>query len=129
MVTKFRGKVITTEKFRTLLEEHLDGDMGWFFNQYVYGTDIPEYKFSSDWQEDSSSGKFKVTCHIVQEKVPDDFQMMVPLTVFFKDDKYVHLKVWVDQPEMDVDLPLLPYKPEKIIFNTYDAVLCKVKYQ
>jgi hypothetical protein len=128
MVTKFRGKVITTEKFRTLLEEHLDGDMGWFFNQYVYGTDIPEYIFSSK-SEDAGDGKFKVTCHIRQEKVPESFQMMVPLTILFKDDKYLHLKIWVDQPEMDVDLPLLPYKPEKIIFNTYDAVLCKVNYE
>lgn len=128
MVTKFRGKVITTEKFRALLEEHMDSDMGWFFDQYVYGTDIPEYKFSSAWQE-TGDGKYKVTCHIRQQKVPETFQMTVPLTILFKDDKYLHLKIWVDQPEMDVDLPLLPYKPERIIFNTYDAVLCKVKYE
>ena len=128
LAAKYKGKVITTEKLRALLEEHLDGDMGWFFKQYVYGTDIPEYKFSSK-SEDAGDGKFKVTCHIVQEKVPDDFQMMVPLTILFKDDKFVHLKVWVDQPEMDVDLPLLPLKPEKVIFNSYDAVLAKVKYE
>jgi hypothetical protein len=50
------------------------------------------------------------------------------VTILFDDDKYVHLKVMIDQPEMDVDLPLFPYKPQKVIFNSFDAVLCKVKY-
>ncbi len=55
--------------------------------------------------------------------------MQVPITVLFPDDMYIHLKLWIDQPEMTIDLPALPYEPKKIIFNTYDAVLCEVDYE
>jgi hypothetical protein len=124
---KFKNKPITTEKLRALLEEHVDGDMEWFFKQWVYGTDIPEYNVKVEYTE-SGDGKYGASCHIKQTKVPPDFQMIVPVTILFDDDKYIHLKVMIDQPEMDVDLPLFPYKPQKVIFNAFDAVLCKVKY-
>ena len=127
LATKYKGKTITTQKFQALLEEDIQGDMSWFFKEWVYGTDIPEYNFSYQTKQTADS-KYQVACHIRQENVPADFQMVVPLTVFFEDDKYVNLKVLVDQPELDVDLPLLPFKPKKIIFNSYDAVLAKVKY-
>jgi hypothetical protein len=128
MAVKFKNKVLTTPQFQALLEKHIGGDMSWFFKQWVSSTDIPEYKFSYKTTQTEDS-KYEVTCHITQDKVAEDFQMVVPLTVFFKDDKFVHLKVLVDKPEIDIDLPILPYKPEKIIFNTYDAVLAKVRYE
>jgi hypothetical protein len=128
MVDKFRGKVITTALLQKHLEEFTGEDVSWFFDQWVYGTDIPEYKFGYTYSE-TEDGKYAVTCNVKQEKVPDDFQMQVPITVLFADDMYIHLKLWIDQPEMTIDLPKLPYKPEKIVFNTYDAVLCKVDYE
>jgi len=128
IVDKFRGKVITTALLQKHLEEFTGEDVSWFFDQWVYGTEIPEYKFSYTSSE-AEDGKYAVTCNVKQEKVPDDFKMQVPITVLFEDDMYIHLKLWIDQPEMTIDLPKLPYKPKKIIFNTYDAVLCKVDYE
>ncbi len=128
LATKYKGRTITTSGLQKLLEEHAGLDMSWFFNQWVYSIDIPEYTFSSK-TEQQSDGKYLVTCHIKQEKVSPDFKMLVPLTVLFADDKYVHIPVLIDGPEKDINLPLLPYKPKKIVFNTYDAVLCKVKYR
>ena len=128
LAIKYKGKIITTEKLRALLEDHAGGDMRWFFDQWVYGTAIPKYIFSSKWEK-SLNGKYEVTCHVVQEDVPEGFQMIVPLTILFDDDKYIHLKIRINQPEADIELPLLPYKPKKIIFNTFDAVLCKVDYK
>jgi hypothetical protein len=128
LAVKYKGKIITTEKLRALLEDHIGGDMGWFFDQWVYGTEIPKYIFSSKWEK-TLDGKYDVICHVKQEDVADGFQMIVPITVLFDDEKYVHLKILVDQPESDIELPLLPYKPKKIIFNTFDAVLCEVTYK
>ena len=127
LAVKFKGKVITTQKFKKLLEEHVGGNMTWFFDQWVYGTATPEYLVKNGYNK-TADGKFQLSCHIKQSGVPDNFQMVVPLTVFFSDDKYIHFTVLVDQPEIDVDLPLLPYEPKEIRFNTYDAVLCKVEY-
>ncbi len=128
IVDTFRGKVITTSGLQKFLSEYIGADMSWFFDQWIYGTAIPEYRFTYD-SEKTDDGKYQVVCHVKQEKVPENFQMMVPITVLFEDDRYIHLKIWIDQPETDIDLPLIPFKPKKIVFNTYDAVLCKVKYR
>jgi hypothetical protein len=128
LASKYKGKTITTPKLQELLEDHTGQDMSWFFNQYIYGTDIPEYRVKTSYQK-TPDGKYRASCHITESNVPENFRMMIPLTVFFEDDKYIHLKIWVDKPEMDVNLPLLPFKPKKIIFNTYEAALCKVKYE
>jgi len=128
LAIKYKGKIITTEKLRALLEDHVGGDMGWFFDQWVYGTAIPKYTFSSKW-ENTLDKKYQVTCKVKQENVPDNFEMIVPITILFDDDKYIHFKIRVDRPETDIDLPFLPYEPKKIIFNTYDAVLCEVSYR
>ncbi|UCE66832.1 MAG: hypothetical protein JSU85_02140, partial [Candidatus Zixiibacteriota bacterium] len=128
LVDKFKGKVITTALLQKHLEEFTGEDVNWFFDQWVYGMEIPEYKFGYTYSA-TEDGKYGVTCNVKQEKVPDDFQMLVPITVLFEDDRYIHLKLWIDQPEMTIDLPNLPYEPEKIVFNTFDAVLCKVDYE
>lgn len=128
LVNKYSKSPITTLKLQELIEHHAGFDMFWFFNQWVYGIDIPEYRFSYDYEK-TPEGKYQVTCHVKQKDVPDDFKMVVPLTVFFENGQYTHLKVWVDQPQQEIDLPLLSLEPKKIEFNTYDAVLCNVKYK
>ncbi|MEE9553955.1 MAG: M1 family aminopeptidase [candidate division Zixibacteria bacterium] len=124
----YKEKIITTSLLQKLLEKHIGADMTWFFDQWVYGTAIPEYKFAYK-SERTVDGKYAVVCYVNQKKVPDNFKMLVPITVIFDDDRYIHLKIWVDKPEADIELPLLPFKPKKIIFNTFDAVLCKVDYK
>ncbi|MEE9553956.1 MAG: M1 family aminopeptidase [candidate division Zixibacteria bacterium] len=128
LAQSYKDKIITTPLLQELLEKHIGSDMTWFFDQWVYGTAIPEYKFSYE-SEKTADGKYAVVCGVKQEKVPDNFKMLVPITVIFDDDRYIHLKIWVDKPEADIELPNLPFKPKKIIFNTFDAVLCKVDYK
>jgi len=125
LASTYKNKIITTPLLKKLVEKHVGADMTWFFDQWVYGTAIPEYEFSYDITP-IDGGKFGAVCHIKQKKVPEDFGMMVPLTVLFDDDRYVDLQLWIDQPQTDIELPKLPLKPKKLIFNAYDAVLCKV---
>lgn len=125
IIDKYRDRPITTRGLQEIIEEHVQADMDWFFNQWVYGIHIPKYTFSYTTKQ-TPDNKYQVTCHLKQEDVPDDFQMPVPITVYFTNDKFTNLRIWVDKPEQDIDLPLLPMKPEKIVFNTNDAVLCKV---
>ncbi|MCP4583913.1 MAG: hypothetical protein GY839_20060 [candidate division Zixibacteria bacterium] len=126
MTVKFKDEPITTQGLQRLLEGHVGGDMTWFFDQWVYGTFIPEYTFSYETRL-MPDGKYKVICKVGQEKVPGDFKMLVPVTVIFEGGRFIHFKVWVNKPTDDIELPPLPYKPKEVIFNTYDAVLCKLK--
>jgi hypothetical protein len=53
-----------------------NGKMDWFFNQWVYGTQIPAYKFEYKVSSDGTlNGK------ITQSGVSDDFAMLVPIYV------------------------------------------------
>jgi hypothetical protein len=75
---------VSTEDFKAIVEKHMtpemnvdnSGKMDWFFNQWVYGTQVPAYKL--DYQLSSEgvlNGK------ITQSGVSDDFVMLVPLYI------------------------------------------------
>jgi len=128
LLDKYRDTPITTEKLRQLLEENTQTDMSWFFNQWVYGIDMPTYDFSYTYSQ-LPDGKYQVVCQVKQHDVPDGFMMVVPLKVIFENGQFAQLKTWVDQPEQDITLPALPLEPKQIEFNTCGAVLCEVNYK
>ena len=57
----------------------LDGNqrMDWFFNEWVYGTEMPSYKFDYQLGPDGTSFSGKLT----QSGVSDQFKMRVPVYV------------------------------------------------
>ena len=77
---------VSTEDFKKAVEKHMtrqmdvdqNGRMDWFFNEWVYGTEIPSYHF--DYQV-SSDGTLKG--QITQSGVSKDFVMAVPLYLDF----------------------------------------------
>jgi hypothetical protein len=128
LLERFKYEPITTEALRVVLEKHLQTDMTWFFDQWVYGIHIPEYTFAYDTQQDAE-GNYLVSCNVKQKNVPDDFKMVVPLMLHFEGGKFAYKKIWVDQPVTEVQLPPLPMKPTRIELNPNYAVLCDVKYK
>ncbi|MFC2167336.1 M1 family aminopeptidase, partial [Acidobacteriota bacterium] len=44
-IETYEWRNATTEGFRRIVEKHMRIDMKWFFDQWIYGTDIPTYKF------------------------------------------------------------------------------------
>lgn len=57
-VNSYRGKAATTEDFKAAVEKHITQEMDlegnhkldWFFNEYVYGTQLPSYKSDSSFE-------------------------------------------------------------------------------
>jgi hypothetical protein len=68
----------TVEKFMTK-QMDLDGNgkMDWFFNEYVYGTEMPTYRF----EYQLSNGGTTISGNITQSGVSDKFKMVVPIYV------------------------------------------------
>ena len=124
---KYFGKKASTQDFKKLLEKYIGEDMTWFFDQYVYGTDIPKYRFSYT-SEKLPDGKFQVNCKIIQEKVPESFKMYIPFKIVLAGEKFARLRLEVKGKETIIKLPPLPEKPEEIIFNDLNSVLCEVDY-
>jgi len=122
----YNGSSASTEDFRRVVEKHAGMNMGWFFNQWVYNTGIPTYRYSYA-VEDAPGGKYRVNLRVVQENVPDDFQMYVPVKLDFGDGRAARVRVLVRGPRSEPQLPLMPLRPEKLIFNDLESVLCEVE--
>jgi hypothetical protein len=121
----YRGKNPSTWDFKAMVEKHVGENMDWFFEQWVYGTEIPKYVFSYSTQQ--VADKYEITCKITQENVPEDFKMWVPVLVDFGRDMYAVLRLWVDKPQNQFKLPRAPLEPSKVVLNPFHAVLCEVK--
>jgi hypothetical protein len=81
-VQTYFNQDVSTEDFKSIVEKHMtpqmnvtnNGRMDWFFNEWVYGTEVPSYKFEYKLGQDGSfSGR------ITQSGVSDNFAMIVPV--------------------------------------------------
>ncbi len=126
LYARHQGSRVSTADLREVVEEHLGGDMGWFFRQWVFGTAIPTYHVEFDGSE-TEDGQYRVTGTVRQEGVPEDFAMYVPVLVGFGDEGWVRLRVLVEGPTTEFTLPLMPRKPDEIRFNDLNGVLADVK--
>ncbi|HKO99143.1 MAG TPA: carboxypeptidase regulatory-like domain-containing protein [Pyrinomonadaceae bacterium] len=77
---------ISTDDFQKAVEKHItpdmdvtkNGSMDWFFNEWVYGTEMPSYKFDYQINPDGT-----LSGTIAQSGVTDNFVMLVPIYVDF----------------------------------------------
>jgi hypothetical protein len=42
----YQGELVGTEDFRSVVEKHASGDWNWFFDQWIYGADLPTLRWS-----------------------------------------------------------------------------------
>ena len=80
--------------------------MGWFFDQWVYGVDVPTYRpdLKVSRVVDRST-PYLLHGTIGQEDVPDNFRMPVPILVRFETHPPVASRVWVDADAVEVEIP------------------------
>jgi aminopeptidase N len=123
----YKGKKASTADFIRLTEKYMRKDMDWFFDQWIYGTDIPLYKFSYSSKK-AGNGSYLIQCKVVQENVPENFQMDVPVLLVLPENKFARFRVNVKGRITMFSLPPLPMEPIEIIFNDLQSVLCEVEY-
>lgn len=88
----YTGKRASTLDFQRVIESHTGQPMDWFFNQWVYGTDIPTYKVA--WRSDPGpDGTHLVKLRVEQERVPADFLAYVPVTVDLGNKQAVRVRI------------------------------------
>ena len=133
-VKTYGGKAATTEDFKAMLEKHmtremdLEGNqkMDWFFNQYVYGTQLPNYKLDSSF-DTGPDGDAVLSFKLTQSNVDDKFRMLVPLYLELADGNVAFLgRARISgntSIEQKVPLKGLKTKPRRAIVNYYDDVL------
>ena len=122
-----RGGVANTRSFEEAVNSAFNEPMDWFFDQWVYGTHVPTYRpdLTTSPLRDSDM-PFVLHGSVRQENVPPSFKMAVPIRVEFEHHEPLVQRVWIDQPEISVEIPL-PAKPTKILFNYQHGVLASVR--
>jgi hypothetical protein len=84
------NKNVSTEDFKRSVEKHMtpqmdadkNGKMDWFFDAWVYGTDIPAYRLEQQ-SGSTPDGKAALTVRVTQSGVSDNFRMLVPFYADF----------------------------------------------
>ncbi|MGH9932976.1 MAG: carboxypeptidase regulatory-like domain-containing protein [Pyrinomonadaceae bacterium] len=120
------NKDISTEDFKRIVEKHItrtmdldhSGKMDWFFNEYVYGTEMPSYHFDYQINGDVLSGK------ITQSGVSNNFVMLVPLYADFgKGWVRLGAATMTGNTSVDVTNLKLPMPPKKVSICAFNDVL------
>ena len=129
-VSSHQNRMATTESFKSIVEKHMGGQMDlqgnnrldWFFNEWVYGTEVPRYKFSYELTA-APEGKTKLHMTMSQSEVDDNFAMLVPIFADFGHGmvRLGQLKM-VGNNERNTDV-LLPTSPKKVAYNAYKEIL------
>ena len=100
-----------------------NGKMDWFFNEWVYGTEVPKYRFEYSVVPDSE-GKFLLKFTLAQSGVSENFKMLVPVYLDV-DGKIVRLgQVNIVGNSTTQELKVkLPVKPKRVLINAWHDVL------
>ncbi len=131
----YAGKNPSTADFAAVVEKHLppslnatrDGKISWFFDQWVYGNEIP--KLTSDLKvEGAADGGYRIHGTITQSEVGPDFRTLVPIYLEIDKGQYVQAGVlpMVGSASKPVDVVLKPpKKPRRAFVNARGEVLAR----
>ncbi|HEX3249814.1 MAG TPA: carboxypeptidase regulatory-like domain-containing protein [Pyrinomonadaceae bacterium] len=118
---------VSTEDFKAIVEKHMtkemnmdgSGKMDWFFNEWVYGTQVPSYKFEYKVSPDGTlNGK------VTQSGVTDDFMMLVPIYVDMgKGWSRLGSARMIGNTSVDIKDIKLPSAPKRVAVCAWNDVL------
>jgi Peptidase family M1 domain len=130
----YANRVATTEDFKAFVEKYMPAEldlmgnhrMDWFFDPYVYGTALPNYKLEHSFENTANGTTLNIK--VTQSNVDQNFSMRVPLYIEFVSGKVVRLGVatMVGNTTVQQQIPLgtLKDKPKRAVLNYYSDVLC-----
>jgi hypothetical protein len=103
-----------------------DGKMDWFFDEYVYGTALPDYKFDYSF-EPIAAGGFTLNATLTQSNVDEKFAMLVPLYLDLGNNRVVKLGniKMVGNSSKPIKVPLtgIAQAPKRALVNyNYDVL-------
>lgn len=125
------NKDISTEDFKRAVEKHMlpvmnidkNGTMNWFFDEWVYGTEMPAYSFEYSTGK-SADGKTVLNAKVTQSGVTDSFVMIVPIYGDFgKGWAKLGSVTLVGNTSLDLKDIVLPQEPAKVAICALNDVL------
>ena len=127
-ITSHYNKDVSTEDFKAIVQKHItpkmdidkNGKIDWFFDEWVYGTEVPAYKLEYSVNGNSLSAK------ITQSGVSDSFVMLVPIYVDYGQGWTLIGSATVSgNSTVDLGNLKLPQTPQKVAICAYNDVLAE----
>jgi aminopeptidase N len=129
----FDNQAASTEDFKVIVEKHmtpgmdLDGNhkMDWFFNQYVYGTGIPQYTLHVNLAP-TPDGKTSVSGELLRSGVPDNWKDAIPIYAHMGDKNSRLGTIPSTRPKVTFNF-VFPKKIDKLSIDDMEDNLADVK--
>jgi hypothetical protein len=122
-VNSFRYKAANTDDFREVVERHIGEPMDWFFDQWVFDVNVPEFDF--DWDQRNTNDGFFVDISIKQKRAPDSFKSIIPARIEFDDGSSTVRNLTATGETSEVTIGPFQRNAKHLEFNYYKAVLCR----
>ena len=129
-VDAHRDRPASTESFKAIAEKHMtkmmdmerNGKLDWFFDEWVYGTQVPRYHFEYQLAP-AEKGQVKLHMTITQSEVDEHFAMPVPVFADFGKGMIRIGQVGIaGNTTRNLDI-MLPGQPKKVALNYYKEIL------
>ena len=121
-VQTYAGKPASTAGFKAICDKHFARDMSWFFNQWVYGTDIPKIKIEYSVVDKADGPTLVIDA--TQQGVPESFRSVLPFVMRTKSGMSMGT-LGIGKPVMHGELKLKE-KPDSVEFNPLYGLLCEL---
>jgi len=114
---------VTTADFQAVVEEVSNREMGWFFNQWIYGPGHPVYEYA--WSADSTGAGEYVVSAFVRQVREDSLLFNMPLELkFISDLRDTTIQINFSEKENGVQL-ITDFKPDKMELDPDTKLLCE----
>ena len=133
-VMTYGGGDATTEDFKAMVEKHMtrdmnlagNGKMDWFFDEYVYGRQLPTYDFTGIFGKNAAGDVF-LSYELSQSGVDGKFMMLVPIYLELADGRIVFVGHVVRRGNSTsggkITLKDIKDIPKRAVVNYYNDVL------
>jgi hypothetical protein len=134
-VKTWSGRNPSTDDFKAIAEKHIsrdmnlagDGTLDYFFDQWVYGTDIPTLAAKLE-TTDIGGGRYRIAGTITQSGVPAEFRTRIPIYLDLGGDRMPRLGsiavTGSTTAKVSVDVSL-KQKPRRVLINGFHDVLSR----
>ncbi|RDJ93810.1 hypothetical protein B4Q13_19315, partial [Lacticaseibacillus rhamnosus] len=111
------------------MTRNMDADgnhkMDWFFDEYVYGTAVPQYTVHSTTSS-TADGKTTLKMTVNRTGVPDSWKDVIP-TYAHQGDKTTKLGTIMIRHATETINITIPEKIDRVTVNDYEDLLAEVK--
>lgn len=121
---QYRGQKASTDDFQFIVEKHFGESMEWFFEYWIYGTDIPQYNYA--YRIEEINGNYKLYCTFTQEETQKLLLMSIPIEIIYPDDsrEYFTLQLREDRVSSTFNLK---EEPDEVNINPFHAILAEME--